>query len=219
MRQILSTTALLALSCLPLANAQSIRPMGPEAISSIGADAGAASPAAVSRPASVPRQARIADQAEAVPAHVPHSEVAQTITAAPSRSVPQAAATAPAPAAIQLSPMHEPSGAVPSPAAGLQARASGAVASFQATSIPAGVRLSEGLERFVMSRGWTLRWLIEEDYMLDSELPIPGMDVIDAVTWVVQTYQRRGGMQSAVPHFHKGNNVIAIQAMGVRDAQ
>ncbi|WP_232141113.1 TcpQ domain-containing protein [Luteimonas sp. MHLX1A] len=142
---------------------------------------------------------------------------------------PTAVAARSAPAAVVLSPMlpqqEKSSGpAVPSPATVALAPVSPSAPAvetprFQATSIPAGVRLSEGLERFVMSRGWTLRWLIDEDYMLDSELPIPAMDLIEAVTWVVQTYQRRGGMQSAVPHFHKGNNVVAIQPMDVRDPQ
>lgn len=85
------------------------------------------------------------------------------------------------------------------------------------TTIPAGTRLSEGLELFVSSRGWSLRWLIEEDYMLDADLPIPGTNVIDAVTWVVQTYQRQGGMRGVVPMFARGNRVVAIQNMDVRD--
>lgn len=85
------------------------------------------------------------------------------------------------------------------------------------TTIPAGSRLSDALEVFITSRGWSLRWLIDEDYMLDADLPIPGADVIDAVTWVVQTYQRQGGMRGVVPRFARGNRVVAIEKMDVRD--
>lgn len=85
------------------------------------------------------------------------------------------------------------------------------------TTIPAGSRLSDALEVFINSRGWSLRWLIDEDYMLDADLPIPGTDVIDAVTWVVQTYQRQGGMRGVVPRFARGNRVVAIEKMDVRD--
>lgn len=85
-------------------------------------------------------------------------------------------------------------------------------------TIPAGMRLSEGLEAFVSTRGWTLRWRIEDDYMLDAELPIPGMDVIDAITWVVQIYQRQGGLRGAVPRFQTANRVAVIEKMDVRDA-
>lgn len=87
------------------------------------------------------------------------------------------------------------------------------------TTIPAGTRLSEALEVFVRSRGWSMRWLIDEDYMLDADLPVPGNDVIDAVTWVIQTYQRQGGMRGVVPMFARGNQVVAIQKMDVRDTE
>lgn len=90
---------------------------------------------------------------------------------------------------------------------------------WASTTIPAGSRLSEALETFVRTRGWSMRWLIEEDYMLDADLPIPPMDVIDAVTWVVQTYQRQGGLNGVVPRFARGNQVVAIQKMDVREVE
>lgn len=85
--------------------------------------------------------------------------------------------------------------------------------------LPAGRRLSEALQGYVVTRGWQLRWMVEEDYVIDVEIPIPAMDVIDGVTFVVQTYQAHGGLQGAVPRFARSNSVVVIEKMGVRDAQ
>lgn len=193
--------------------------MGPETIARIESEP---------TTSAVPPQAIENIQAPAGPiAQRPQPTAVPVLATAPTtrsldHALPIRAASSQAPS-VALSPMlAEPTQAGPAP---VQAPVTAVAAvappapTFTATSIPAGIRLSEGLERFVMSRGWQLKWLIEEDYLLDSELPIPGMDIIEAVTWVVQTYQRRGGMQSAVPHFHKGNNVVAIQPMDVRDMQ
>lgn len=82
--------------------------------------------------------------------------------------------------------------------------------------LPAGSSLSEALEKYVQRRGWKLRWLIEDDYTLDVDLPVVGKDVIEGVTSVVRTYQAQGGMQGIVPRFAKGNSVVVIEKMDVR---
>lgn len=84
------------------------------------------------------------------------------------------------------------------------------------TMLPSGSRLSTALERFVRERGWDLRWQIEEDYMLDANLPIPSGDVIEAVTWVVNTYQSQGGMPGVVPRFARSNQIVVVEKMDVR---
>lgn len=86
------------------------------------------------------------------------------------------------------------------------------------TMLPSGSRLSTALERFVRERGWDIRWQIEEDYILDANLPIPTSDVIEAVTWVVNTYQSQGGMPGVVPRFARSNKVVVIEKMDVRES-
>lgn len=85
--------------------------------------------------------------------------------------------------------------------------------------LSAGTNLSAALEEYVNRRGWQLRWLIEEDYMLDVDLPLKGGDFIEAVTNVVRTYQAQGGMEGVVPRFARGNNVVVIEKMDVREAE
>lgn len=86
------------------------------------------------------------------------------------------------------------------------------------TSLPSGSRLSTALERFIRERGWDIRWNIEEDYILDANLPIPTSDVIEAVTWVVHTYQSQGGMPGVVPRFARTNKIVVIEKMDVRES-
>ena len=85
------------------------------------------------------------------------------------------------------------------------------------TRLAAGKMLSKALEEYVYSQGWTLRWNIDADYMLDVDLPLPeGKPLIDTVTWVVKTYQAQGGMAGVVPRFAKSNRVVVIEEMDVR---
>lgn len=169
--------------------AQSIKPMSPDAIARIGSPTATPAPA----PAAVSTQApRVA-----FPAPAPVGRAPVTTVTAPAPA-PLTTVTAPTPlttAPYEMAPRQE------------------------ITKIPAGTRLSEALELFVKARGWSMRWLIDEDYMLDADLPVPAGDVIEAVTWVVQTYQRQGGMRGVVPLFAKGNKVVAIQKMDVRDVE
>lgn len=83
--------------------------------------------------------------------------------------------------------------------------------------IHAGETLSEGLAKFAAKSGWTMRWNIDQDYVLDVDLTLPDTDVIDAVTWVVRTYQQQGGLEGVVPRFAKGNKVVVIEDMNVRE--
>lgn len=111
------------------------------------------------------------------------------------------------------------SGGVPTPAAlqpqpQLQRSAPLAMTS----SLPSGSRLSVAMERFVRERGWDIRWNIDEDYVLDAQLPIPTSDVLEAVTWIVHTYQSQGGMPGVVPRFARANKVVVIEKMDVRDS-
>lgn len=87
------------------------------------------------------------------------------------------------------------------------------------TKLAAGKMLSQALEEYVYSQGWTLRWNIDADYVLDVDLPLPeGKGLIDTVTWVVKTYQAQGGMAGVVPRFAKANRVVVIEEMDVRGA-
>jgi hypothetical protein len=178
-----TTFAALALLVAGSVDAQSIKPMGPEAIAQIRRGA----PPPVT----------------AAEAQVPTSAITRaastTVTSSP---LPTAAPSAQPDAAEA----GEPTAAAPKPKKSI-------------TTIPAGTRLSTGLEAFVKSHGWSIRWLIDEDYMLDADLPVPADDVIEGVTFVVQTYQKQGGMQGVVPLFAKGNQVVAIQKMDVRDVE
>lgn len=81
----------------------------------------------------------------------------------------------------------------------------------------AGMNLSDALKGYVEKRGWKMRWLIDQDYVLDVDLPVPSMNLIDGVTWVVRAYQAQGGMEGVVPRFAKGNSVVVIEKMDVRE--
>lgn len=85
--------------------------------------------------------------------------------------------------------------------------------------LAAGSNVSEAMAAYVERNGWTLRWLIDEDYVLDADLPIPAMDLIDGVTYVIRAYQAQGGMRGVSPRFARGNNVVVIEQMSVRETQ
>lgn len=87
----------------------------------------------------------------------------------------------------------------------------------QGSVLQAGSRLSSSLEQFVRTHGWQLRWNIDEDYLLDVGIPLPAGDVIQGVTYVINTYQSQGGMLGVVPRFAKSNRVVVIEKMDVRD--
>lgn len=82
----------------------------------------------------------------------------------------------------------------------------------------AGATLSEALSDYAERKGWSLRWQLDDDYMLDVDLPIPPMDLIDGVTYVVRAYQAQGGLVGAAPRFARSNNVVVIEKMRVRES-
>ena len=84
-------------------------------------------------------------------------------------------------------------------------------------TLSAGSRLSVALEQYLRQRGWELRWLIDEDYVLDVDFPVPATELIEGVTWVVHSYQSQGGMRGVVPRFARGNKVVVIEKMDVRE--
>lgn len=83
-------------------------------------------------------------------------------------------------------------------------------------TLRAGENLSAELERYVRARGWSMRWNTGDDYIIDVPIAMPRGDVIEAVTWLVRTYQAQGGMEGVVPRFAKGNKVVVIEQMDVR---
>jgi len=83
--------------------------------------------------------------------------------------------------------------------------------------LPAGTRLSEALAAYVEQRDWSMRWMLEDDYVLDVDVPVPPLDVIDGVTWVVTAYQAQGGLRGVTPRFATPNRVVVIEAMNVRE--
>lgn len=88
---------------------------------------------------------------------------------------------------------------------------------YQSESLPAGGTLSEALTSYAERKGWTLRWQLDDDYMLDVDIPIPPMDLIDGVTYVVRAYQAQGGLNGVVPRFARSNKVVVIEKMNVRE--
>ena len=81
----------------------------------------------------------------------------------------------------------------------------------------AGTTLAEALADYAQRKGWTLKWQLDDDYMLDVDLPIPPMDVIDGMTYVVRAYQAQGGLQGVVPRFARAINVVVVEKMRVRE--
>ncbi|TAN03129.1 MAG: hypothetical protein EPN36_14120 [Rhodanobacteraceae bacterium] len=78
-------------------------------------------------------------------------------------------------------------------------------------TLPAHMLLSKALARYVTHEGWTLKWNIPDDYMLDAPFPIPGSDdVISGVTYVVNAYKVQGGMLGEAPCFAKPNHVVVM---------
>jgi len=84
--------------------------------------------------------------------------------------------------------------------------------------LPAGEALSVALEQYAEQQGWKLRWNIDEDYVLDVDLPLPADGIVNTITWVVNTYQSQGGLAGVAPRFAQGNNVVVIEHMNVRES-
>jgi len=84
--------------------------------------------------------------------------------------------------------------------------------------LPAGEALSAALEQYAEQQGWTLRWNIDDDYLLDVDLPLPAESIINTITWVVNTYQSQGGLAGVAPRFAQSNKVVVIEHMNVRES-
>lgn len=76
-----------------------------------------------------------------------------------------------------------------------------------------GKPISSALTSYAKDKGWQIRWNIEEDFMVDVDIPLPrGYEVAQAITWVIETYQMSGALRGVEPIFHT-NNVVSIQKM------
>lgn len=81
-------------------------------------------------------------------------------------------------------------------------------------TLPQGVKLSEALAGYAKAHGWSLRWRIQDDYMIDTEIPIPPGEIVDGVLHVIRAYQAAGAMQTVRPRFASPNRVVVIESAG-----
>lgn len=139
----------------------------------------------------------------------PASQAAPVVAEAPAPSMPDLPLEPSQPIperVIELDPFSETTGlgneAAPAP---------------RSHVLKAGKSLSEAMEEYVTERGWSIRWMLEEDYLIDADVPVPPLDVIDGVTWVVTAYQQQGGLRGVTPRFATPNKVVVIEAMNVRE--
>jgi len=85
-----------------------------------------------------------------------------------------------------------------------------------AYAIPAGTMLSRGLAAYVKRFGWSMRWNIPGDYMLDAQLPIPAGSMAEGVAYVIRAYQAQGGMLGDEPVFAQPNKIVVIKPTSVQ---
>lgn len=124
-----------------------------------------------------------------------------------------ATVTVMAPPSAAAAPAEADDGAVAMPAPA----PAPAAPQYSAETLRAGSTLSEALTDYAGRKGWTLRWQLEDDYILDVDVPIPPMSLIDGVTYVVRAYQAQGGLNGVVPRFARSNKVVVIEKMNVRE--
>jgi len=80
--------------------------------------------------------------------------------------------------------------------------------------LPGGSKLSRALNKYIESHGWTMRWRIDDDFLIDTDIPIPKGDVVDGVLHVVRAYQAAGAMATVRPRFAAPNRVVVIETTG-----
>lgn len=80
--------------------------------------------------------------------------------------------------------------------------------------LPGGMRLSEALSKYVETHGWSLRWRIADDFIIDTDIPVPPSGVVEGVTNVIRAYQSAGAMSSVRPRFAGPNKVVVIESTG-----
>jgi hypothetical protein len=84
-------------------------------------------------------------------------------------------------------------------------------------TLPAGILLSEGMERYAERFGWSTRWNTADDYRLDAPLPIPPGTLKEGVDFVLRTYQTQGGMVGDVPKLSPSNKVVVIRPAVIQE--
>lgn len=85
-------------------------------------------------------------------------------------------------------------------------------------TLAAGKWLDAALKDYLRENGWQLRWNIEEHYMVDVALPLPGDDIVNNINWLVETYQLQNGMRGVKPRF-TSNNVVVIEKTTATEAR
>ncbi|HEX7325381.1 MAG TPA: hypothetical protein VF292_08525 [Rhodanobacteraceae bacterium] len=66
-----------------------------------------------------------------------------------------------------------------------------------AYTIPAHVRLAQGLAKYVARFGWTLKWELPRTYVTAAPFPIPALSLQAGLTYVLQAYQAQGDLAGA----------------------
>jgi hypothetical protein len=134
----------------------------------------------------VPRDVQPTTQGAPPPPFRPVASVASTMTARPAVEASDAPVKS-------LPPVAKPArDALASLPVAMPATAPGA-----SYVIPAGKRLSEGLDDYAKTFGWKLRWQLGRDYVLDAPLPIPAMSLQAGLEYVLRAYQAQGGLMGA----------------------
>ena len=59
-----------------------------------------------------------------------------------------------------------------------------------------------------------MRWRIEDDFLIDTDIPVPKGDVVEGVLHIVRAYQAAGAMQTVRPRFAAPNRVVVIETTG-----
>lgn len=78
-------------------------------------------------------------------------------------------------------------------------------------TIAAGEHLSAGLTQYARTFGWSMRWQLAKDYILDAPLPIPAMSLKDGLRYVLQTYQSQGGLHGATFSLAEPNHIVVAR--------
>lgn len=136
--------------------------------------------------AAIPQAVYPATQGTPPPPFRPVGPVASTTTAKPAVKA-SVASVKPLPPLAK--PVHDALASLP---IAMPATAPGA-----SYVIPAGKRLSEGLDDYAKTFGWKLRWQLGRDYVLDAPLPIPAMSLQAGLEYVLRAYQAQGGLMGA----------------------
>lgn len=169
------------------------------------------------------------DAATPVPSSAaPAATVSHTQAVTPTPSTPRMAPLPPrqvfasvsAPAtAVTTTPVPD---VAPQSEPGFQAHVAPSTSSQVANEtyvIPSGVLLSQGLTDYAKRFGWSVRWLVADDYRVDVPLPIPPGSLASGVTYVVRTYQSQGGLLGDFPRLAEPNKTIVMQPVTAKETR